>query len=426
MGNKFRESKAFNIILAVLVAIGLWVYVTVIVSDATTITVPRVPVTVVGGDVLNGKGMMIDPGSELTVDLTLAGGRTDLVSAASNISGYFSVSVNVADINAPGTYQLPCSISSRSAVFTTGVRLFDQEEKTVTVVVTRLLSKTVEVRGTFTGTVDEENGYRANAAEITPGAISVQGPEELVSQIDHARVKIPGDGLTRTYSGELSFELVTAEGELVEDAMLTTNVDRVSVVLPVVKTLQLPLDVEFIYGGGVTEDNFSRYVEYRIEPESIQISGEESAITPLEGKTRSVGRIDLAAVERENQTYTFPIDLATELSNDSGISDVTVTVTVKGLETRTIETSNIDIINVPNGFTADAVTQSLQVRVRGPFDVLDSVTGDQLRVVVDLEGENLRQAQFPFSPRIYLDGDERCGVVTGSGGYIVVVNIQAQ
>ena len=37
-------------------------------------------------------------------------------------------------------------------------------------------------------------------------------------------------------------------------------------------------------------------------------------------------------------------------------------------------------------------------------------------------------AQFPFTPKIYLDGDSRCGVVSagGSSGYIVVVNIQTQ
>ena len=60
-------------------------------------------------------------------------------------------------------------------------------------------------------------------------------------------------------------------------------------------------------------------------------------------------------------------------------------------------------------------------------DALETVEGYQIRVVVDLEGQNLRQAQFPFTPKIYLDGDSRCGVISpGSNGYIVVVNIQSQ
>ena len=198
--------------------------------------------------------------------------------------------------------------------------------------------------------------------------------------------------------------------------------------MPVVKTMEIPLSVEYVYGGGITAENFDRYVTVDIQPSTIQISGDEDDVDYLEGKTITVGKIDLSQVVQEEQEFVFPIELATELSNDSGITQATVTVTIFGLETKTVETSNIDVINTPAGFTADAVTKSLQVKVRGPADALDTVEGYQLRVVVDLEGQTLRQAQFPFTPKIYLDGDSRCGVVSagGSGGYIVVVNIQTQ
>ena len=221
---------------------------------------------------------------------------------------------------------------------------------------------------------------------------------------------------------------MTEDGQVVDSAGITANVDTVSVVLPVVKTLELPLTVQFVYGGGVTEENFDRYVTYEISPATIQISGDEADVTPLEGSSITLGQIDLSQVIQENQTFTFPIELSPELTNDSGVTQATVTITVSGLETKTVETSNIQIINTPEGFTADAVTQSLQVQVRGPASSLEDVDGYQLRVVVDLEGENLRQAQFPFTPRIYLDGDGKCGVVSSgtSGGYIVVVNIQAE
>ena len=256
----------------------------------------------------------------------------------------------------------------------------------------------------------------------------IQGPEALVNQIDYAQVTITGEELTKTVSGEMSFDMISSDGEVLKSDEISSNVNTVSVVLPVVKTLEIPLTVDYIYGGGITEENFARYVEpyVDIQPNTIQISGEESDITPLEGKSITLGKIDLADVVQENQTYTFPIVLASELSNDSGISEATVTISVKGLETKTVETSNIEVINVPEGFTASAVTQSLQVQVRGPADALETVDGYQLRVVVDLEGETLRQAQFPFQPKIYLDGESTCGVVNGANGYIVVVNIQSQ
>ena len=428
MGKKFTESKIFNIILSILIALGLWAYVTASVTDVGESTVRNIPVTVVGEEALNAKGLMIDPNTKLTVNARVSGNRSLLVSMASNPSEYFSATINVAEITEPGTYDLSCTITPEfTSLTSTGVRVMDQEGKTIQVTVTRLMSKTVEVRGVFKGTVDEGNNYRANPVEVTPGTIKVQGPETLVNQVEYAQVTITGDNLTKTYTGELGFQLMTADGEVVDDDDLTTNVNTVSVVMPVVKTMEVPLSVEYVYGGGITEDNFERYVTVDIQPATIQVSGDEADVSYLEGKTITVGKIDLSQVVQEEQVFVFPIELSTELSNDSGITQATVTVTIKGLETKTVETSNIDIINTPDGFTADAVTQSLQVKVRGPADALETVEGYQIRVVVDLEGQNLRQAQFPFTPKIYLDGDSRCGVISpGSNGYIVVVNIQSQ
>lgn len=428
MGKKFTESKIFNIILSILIALGLWAYVTASVTDVGESTVRNIPVTVVGEEALNAKGLMIDPNTKLTVSARVSGNRTLLVNMASNPSEYFSATINVAEITEPGTYDLNCTITPEfTSLTSTGVRVMDQEGKTIQVTVTRLMSKTVEVRGVFEGTVDEDNNYRANPVEVTPGTIKVQGPETLVNQVEYAQVTITGDDLTKTYTGELGFQLMTADGEVVDDDDLTTNVNTVSVVMPVVKTMEVPLSVEYIYGGGITADNFERYVTVDIQPATIQVSGDEADVSYLEGKTITVGKIDLSQVIQDQQEFVFPIELTPELSNDSGITQATVTVTIRGLETKTVETSNIDVINTPSGFTADAVTQSLQVKVRGPADALDTVEGYQVRVVVDLEGQSLRQAQFPFTPKIYLDGDSRCGVISpGSSGYIVVVNIQSQ
>ena len=428
MGKKFTESKIFNIILSILIALGLWAYVTASVTDVGESTVRNIPVTVVGEEALNAKGLMIDPNTKLAVSARVSGNRTLLVNMASNPSEYFSATINVAEITEPGTYDLNCTITPEfTSLTSTGVRVMDQEGKTIQVTVTRLMSKTVEVRGVFEGTVDEDNDYRANPVEVTPGTIKVQGPETLVNQVEYAQVTITGDDLTKTYTGELGFQLMTADGEVVDDDDLTTNVNTVSVVMPVVKTMEVPLSVEYIYGGGITEDNFERYVTVDIQPATIQVSGDEADVSYLEGKTITVGKIDLSQVIQDQQEFVFPIELTPQLSNDSGITQATVTVTIRGLETKTVETSNIDVINTPSGFTADAVTQSLQVKVRGPADALDTVEGYQIRVVVDLEGQNLRQAQFPFTPKIYLDGDSRCGVISpGSSGYIVVVNIQSQ
>ena len=164
MGKKFTESKAFNIIVSILVAVGLWVYVTNISSEEGTVRISNVPVTVVGEDVLNGKGLMIDSSTDLTVDVELTGTRTALSNIAANPTGFLSARVDVSDIGAAGTYTLSCRITLDTSAITTGVRLTGGSTVNMEINVTEMMTKTVDVRGIFEGTVAE--GYRTNSMEI--------------------------------------------------------------------------------------------------------------------------------------------------------------------------------------------------------------------------------------------------------------------
>lgn len=422
MGKKFTESKPFNIILSLLVAIGLWVYVTSVVNNEGVANVRSLPISVLGEDVLSGKGLMIDSGTKLTVNLRLTGSRTALNNITANVSDNLTATVDVSAINEPGTFELPVRINIRSGMTTGSVTVENRNALTTSLSVSKRMDKPLDVRVALAGSVPE--GYRNNPAEVNPSVIHVQGPEALVSQIQYARVNLDAQDLTKTFSGELSFEFVDAEGHKIVSSDLTSDVDTVNVILPIVKIMEVPLEVEFAYGGGITKENFRQYVTYEIEPASIQISGDEADVIALEGESIKLGTvIDLASFS-ESQTYQIPITLASGLTNDSGISQATVTVRVSGLATKTVETDDIKVINVPEPYSAEVVTQSLAVKVRGPVDVLEDLEGHQLRAVVDLSGESLRRAQFPFQAKIYLDGDDACGVLTGRNDYIVVVNIE--
>lgn len=424
MEKKNIESKVFNIILAIVIAVGLWVYVTAVVNDEGRTTVRNVQVMVVGEDLLNRKGLMLDPDTNLSIHVGLRGSRSALVNIASNSSEYISAKIDVSDIEKPGTYDLTCKVSLENTV-TSGVSMDGDSLVTLRVNVEKLLAKTVEVRGVFSGSVADD--YRTNAPEISPNKVQIQGPESMVSKVQYAQVNITGEDLTKTYSGELSFALMDESDQVVDKSQIKANVDTVNVVLPVVKTLEVPLTVGFTYGGGVTNDNFNDYVTYEISPASIQISGDGEDIKALEGKSITLGTIDLSDVVQSGQTYTFPIVLAAELTNDSGISEATVTISVDGLSTKTVETSDIELINVPSGFSVSSVTQSIQIRVRGPEEDLNSVFGYQFRVVIDLSDQTLSKGQFFFgAKKVYFDGNSSCGVIKSANdsGYGAVVNVQ--
>lgn len=422
MWKKFAESKNFNIMLAILIAVGLWFYVTSFVTEETSsVTINNIAVELTGVDVLQAKGFMIDPNSPLNINLKVSGGRTSLVAISGNPNEYISASVDVSGITETGSYDLPVKIQLKNFNTSGIVAIDDADSKSVNVVVSKLKEDIYMVDVDFAGTVAE--GYRMEAPQVIPNVLRVQGPEDQIQLIHGVEIIVTGNQLTESVSGQLPYHFVDADGNRVYPTNITADYDTVYVIFPVVKTVDVPLSVEFLYGGGITAENFDQYVSVSIEPENIQISGAEIDISHLVNGTLRLGQVDLASVDG-SRLYQLPIILDSSLTNDSGITEAAVTVRVQGLETKTVETSNIEIINTPSGVDASAITRNLQVKLRGPSDAIEAIEGYQLRAVADLQDEDLSfSSQITVPVRIYFDGHNDCGIITGDRGYSIIVDI---
>ena len=134
----------------------------------------------------------------------------------------------------------------------------------------------------------------------------------------------------------------------------------------------------------------------------------------------SLGEIDLSKVFGTRQVFQMPIDLDPSLTNVSGITEATVTVTIHGLTTRILQVSNISFINRPDGYQAEAVTQSCSIQIRGSQEAVEAVTASQIRVVADLSEMELSTGSQTIPVRVYLDGSSDVGVV---GEYNIVVSL---
>ena len=104
---------------------------------------------------------------------------------------------------------------------------------------------------------------------------------------------------------------------------------------------------------------------------------------------------------------------------------MTVTIHIdEGLETRTVETSNIDYINCPDGWTARILTRVLSVEIRGTPELVESVIEENVIVSVDLSDIHKAAGQYSVSATVYLNSVgtvDQIGVM--SNGYEVVVEL---
>ena len=413
MGKKILNSKWFYMIISFLLAFILWIYVGREANPEVTNTLSRVQVVFSGLDSLEQRGLMISEGAEQTVSLRIRATR-DVWTRLNQ--GETTITIDVSGIAEPGTQSV--SITTRNINFPRSITVMDSIDvqytspSAVEFTVSRWATRQVPVQGSFSGSVAE--GYQREDFSFAPETVTVSGREELVNQVDHALVTVSQEDMNTTYSENCPYTLIGADGSVIPADQLETDPATVLVTLPVVQLKEVELTVDLVPGGGATADD----VTVEIEPSSIMVSGSGEDLAGL--TSISLGEINLAQIFGSREVLNLPIDLDTSLTNVSGITEATVTVTVHGLTTRILQVSNISFINEPEGYRADAVTQSCSIQIRGSEEAVEAVTASQLRIVADLSEIELSTGSQTIPVRVYLDGSSDVGVV---GEYNIVVSL---
>lgn len=401
MSNYFKHQKIFNIAFSILVAFSLWVYVITVENPTGSTTLDNISIIVQGEDALTSRGLMVAGLSRDTFNLQLVGQRSALLKLSEEREN-IAVVLDVSSITEAGEYDLLCKVTLPSTVTAGNVSISDKNNYTVTVDVALQTSKSVDVTGEFNGKVAD--GYQADAFVIVPSTIQVTGEADHIDQIDHAVVTVTEKELAETFNGDLPFSFVDQDGQVLTGLNVDCDVDSVYVILPIVRVAEIPLKVNLIPGGGATADDAS----YTIEPSSIVVSGEDQALSDLTELV--LGEIDLSEVV-DQQTYTFQIQLPSDISNESGITSATVTVTMDDLPKKYLTVTQIECTNVPSGCTATLVTQSVQVCIRGSSEELALVTADQISIAADLSGLSASSGQYRVDANVTLNNATGVGVV---------------
>ncbi len=419
MGKKILDSRFLYIVLSILIAIGLWLYVAANDETPHSNTIRGVPVTFTGEEILEERGLMLVNGP-YTASVTVQATNTVLTSLTNQT---VKVTANVSGIAEEGTHTVsytvvpPAGVSTNQFTVVSGVN-----GNVITVEVARYSSQEVPVEGEFTGSVAE--GYLAGDKEdfvFSPKTVVVSGRLDEVNQVARAVVTVDDEGLTETVNGEFPFRLLDRAGNELTDLSVTCDVRTVNVTFPIQATAEIPLTVTFVDGGGVGADQASA----TLSTESITVAGDTEAVEAVKAAgSINLATIDLSAVS-DGETLTFPVPLADELDNLTGVTEVTVTVRFnKQLEERAFKVSNIHCINVPEGWTAEVITQEISVTVRGKPDLLDEITDDSLLAVADLQDVTPAAGGYTATVHVYLNiAPSAAEVGVLSGDYRIALNL---
>ena len=407
---KITSSRTLLIIISCLAAIVLWLYVESVENIDADRTISGIPLNYIGeADILADRQLIVMNKDAQTVDITLYGKRRDVYAINRDD---ISVSVDLTDIRSTGTVDRIYDITFSQDVNSKDIYILDKNPAYVTVEIDRMSSRQVEIRSESNITVAEN--YMAEPLEFSPSQITVSGPEEVINRIAYAKVLVERENLNKTVTSTLGYTLVDEDGAEVVSNELSASTDKVEVTIPVVMYKDVVLRAELIEGGGASESD----AVVKIEPASITLSGDAELLSGL--NQISLTSIDLASFD-ESMSGTYSIPIPNGLTNLSGTTEASVNVSLKNLAIKRIVASNIEFINVSEGYEATKVTQYLDVRVRGPQAIVDLINAYNIRIVGDLSQYGQAAGRYAVEAKVYIDGYSDAGVV---GEYTVVVSLE--
>ena len=397
-----RANKALYIALSLLIAVVFWLYVDDVQGSAITETYYRVPIEFIGAeDTLHSRGLMLSEGEDITIDLKLSGPRI-LISGLDKDD--IRIQVNLSNISAVGTYTLNYQLLYPDDVDSTKITRDWASRTMVTVEVVELYTKMIPVEVAATGEVAEDYIYMAERLVLDPATLTVSGREEDVDQVASARINLDLTGVSSSISRKFDYDLLDADGNVVEVEGIRISDNQVQVDAPIYLIKTLDLTVKFKESpGSMLED-----VKWKLEQNTIEVAGDAASLENKEDIL--LGEIDLSSLLSDTEMV-LDISLPAGTVNISGFTTTTLTISFSDdLATKALSVSNISAVGLSEGQSFDRLTNSVEVVLRGPEDILDQVTAEDVRIVVDLE-EYTSNGTYSVPAQVLVDGYDNVGAV---------------
>lgn len=219
-------------------------------------------------------------------------------------------------------------------------------------------SKSINIRSNVIGEVAEGYMISKNGISLEHTRLQVEGPKSKVDQITRALVDVDVNGAITGFSMPLDVYLLDERGNKLIFDSVEQSVKTVNVSTKVLKVQEIP--VEYIFTGepadgylltGVVEGN----------PKTVSIAGSPDVLSKVDRIVVNNG-LD---IEGATNTVTFEVNLSDYLKSGVIFADeqyngealLTVYVEEEQEKNLVVRRENLEILNVPEGITAEVVIE---------------------------------------------------------------------
>jgi hypothetical protein len=278
----------------------------------------------------------------------------------------------------PGTYTVPLEVTiSRPA-------RADTQPAQITIALEELVTRQKPVRVDIVppsaNFVTQDLQQSVVQVEVSGSLERVSTVTELLASVDLSEQRAEG-----TVDRSIQLIPVDAAGNTVADVSIEPRNVNVSIAVVQRDDVREVNVRPFILFNTLSENyEFDNLNDW--EPRSVLISGSPQDLEQL-GST-----VDTIPISLDGRTSNFVTEVPLDLpSGDfivlSGNGTVTVDIAIRE-EATTISLENVpvNLIGVPDGFTAQASPQVISIVLNGPQSLLSGLSTDDIQAVVDMNG----------------------------------------
>lgn len=362
---------------AVVFAFLLWSYVVTFNNPIRVKTLVDVPVTYVGSDQLQDRGLT--PATPLydalnTVNITvqvrseyLSGTTSDLVQASVDLTG----------ITNPGEYTLPIRATTQANFIT----ITSTVPSNVVLTIEESTVKRVPVDVQLEGEQLQDLYY--GVPRLSQSTVDLSGARSAIEQVARAVCTVDISGLTQTTTATHTLHLVDQDGTEIPNALFA-GVPSVIVEVPIYPKKEMALSADRIREQitGVAEGY--EITGITLHPDTVDIAGPQEAIDAIHVLT--IEPIDLGGA-----TSDVTLDDVTLIVPDTVYRIVPPAIEIE-VQIEQIEASKdyagveVGVKNLGEGYSAALQPSAVDVSVSGAANAVSDITSEQVLPFVDLAG----------------------------------------
>jgi len=256
----------------------------------------------------------------------------------------------------------------------------------------RLATRTLDLEPVLVGQLPI--GFQTGELELELKQVTISGPESVVEKATHAQVEILLSGQRDDISGIFPVQVVDSNMNLLTDLTLTP--ESVQATLPIVQQGGYrDMAVKVIVRGQPA--NGYRLASITSLPSVVTVfSTDQELVNALPGFVETQP-LDLNNAKADISTR-LSLNLPPKVSV-VGTQDVVVLVGIAAIQgSLTLSSKDVELLGLEPTLEAHIAPTSVDVIISGPMPLLDALSAQDVRVIVDVTG--LTAGTYQLTPKV--------------------------